>query len=307
MKFQKKSQNIERSLSPVVYVAESLMDYQQELVQREVASLHELNKVKESFGDVLEESDNFRGKIENFEQDFSNINEVSGRFAEVKDNIAQSVVQVQGEVEELRNSSVLVGTHFDEMQSTFAAFQASLKEIQSCMEKIVSIADQTSILSLNASIEAARVGEQGKGFAVVAAEVKSLAEEIRNLVATVDSSVEDVEQAADMLSSSIDDSHQALEESLTRVDETYKMFDNITQAAEGAASVQEEISQVINSSKAELQTVCSFFDRVKDRYREVMRHINTVSKMGTTKSSMFEDVDNMLSQIPPMIKDYNSK
>lgn len=304
MKFWKKSQKKTKSLYPVLYVTKSLKDYQKTLVQSEVASLYELSMVRESFGDVLEESKNFQETIQNFEQSFSNINEVSGQFASVKDNISQSVVQVQGEVEELKNSSVMVKTHFGEMESTFEAFQISLKEIQSCMEKIVSIADQTSILSLNASIEAARVGEQGKGFAVVADEVKGLSEEIRNLVAMVDSSVGDVEEAADKLNSSIHISHDALVQSIARVDETYGMFDNITQAAESATTVQAEISQVIDNSRTELQTVCSFFDRIKARYKEVMRHINSASKLGTTKSSMFEDVDNMLSQIPPVIKDY---
>lgn len=307
MKFRKKSQNKSKSLYPVLYVTESLKDYQQALVQSEVAALHELSMVSQSFGNVLKDSENFKGTLQNFEQSFSNINTVSGQFASVKDNIAESVVQAQSEVEELKNSSVLVETHFREMKSTFEAFQTSLKEIKDCMNKIVSIADQTNILSLNASIEAARVGAQGKGFAVVAGEVKNLSEEIRNLVAVVDASVGDVEAAADNLSSSILISHQALEQSISRVDETYEMFDNITQAAEGATSVQSEISQVIDNSKTELQTVCSFFDKMKERYQEVMKHINSASKMGTTKSAMFEDIDNMLSQIPPVINDYTGK
>ena len=307
MKFWKKSRNKAKTLYPVLYVTESLKDYQQALVQGEVASLNELNMVRKSFGNVLKDSEAFKGTLQNFEQSFSNINTVSGQFASVKENISQSVVQAQSGVEELKNSSVLVGTHFDEMESTFEAFQLSLKEIKDCMSKIVSIADQTNILSLNASIEAARVGAQGKGFSVVAGEVKSLSDEIRNLVEAVDLSVVNVEEAADKLSSSIDISHQALKKSLSRVDETYEMFDNITHAAEGATSVQTEISQVINTSKTELQTVCSFFDKMKDRYQEVMRHINTASKMGTTKSAMFEDMDNMLSQIPPIIKDYTGE
>lgn len=68
-----------------------------------------------------------------------------------------------------------------------------------------------------------------------------------------------------------------------------------------------EIAQAIAVSKTELQTVLSFFDRIKSRYQEVIQHINSVSKMGTTKSSMFEDIDNMLSQIPPVIHDYMDK
>ncbi len=307
MKFWKKSQNKEKSLYPVLYVTDSLNDYQQELVQHEVAALNELSMVNKSFRNVLKESENFRETLQNFEQGFSSINDVSGQFAEVKDNISNSVIQAQGEVEELKNNSVLVGSYFDEMHSSFEAFQSALKDIKSCMGKIVSIADQTNILSLNASVEAARVGEQGKGFSIVAGEVKNLSDEIRKLVEMVDTSIGEVEQAADNLNSSINISHQAVEQSISRVDETYEMFDNITQAAEGATAVQSEISQVIDNTKTELHTVCSFFDRMKEHYQEVMNHINSASKMGTTKSAMYEDMDNMLSQIPPIVREYTGE
>lgn len=307
MRMSKKSQNNTKSLYPVLYVTDSLKEYQQALVQSEVDTLNELSMVRKSFGNVLKDSENFRGTLQNFEESFSNINEVSGQFASVKDNISNSVVQAQNEVEALKNSSAVVESYFTEMQSTFDAFQYALKEIKDCIGKIASIADQTNILSLNASIEAARAGEQGKGFSVVASEVKNLSEEIRNLVAVVDSSISDVEQGTDKLNSSIHASNQALKQSLSRVDETYEMFDNITQAAEGATSVQTEIAQVIDQSKSELHTVCSFFDRMKDRYREVMKHINSASKLGTTKSAMFEDIDNMISQIPPIVNEYTGK
>ncbi|MDE7360213.1 MAG: chemotaxis protein, partial [Lachnospiraceae bacterium] len=268
--------------------------------------LHELSLVRRSFGDVLQDSEDLRGSLLDFEQTFSNINTVSGQFASVKENIFDSVNQVQGEVESLKNSSLQVAGYFDEMQSTFEAFQLSINDIRKCMGKIVSIADQTNILSLNASIEAARAGEQGKGFATVAGEIKSLSEEIKNLVAMVDSSIGDVESGTDKLNNSIHTSHQALEASLSKVDETYAMFDQITQAADGAESVQTEISQVIDDSKSKLQTLSSFFDKLKKQYDTVMRHINRVSNMGTTKSAMYEDIDNMMAQIPPIIDDYNA-
>ncbi|MCI9320463.1 MAG: chemotaxis protein [Lachnospiraceae bacterium] len=307
MKLWKKPQKETKSLYPVLHVVESLEEYRNVLVQKEVASLYELSMVSKSFGDVLKDSEVLRGSLQDFEETFSNISMVSGQFASVKDNIFQSVTQAQGEVEELRNSSVLVESYFDEMKSTFETFQMSLKEIKKCMSKIVSIADQTNILSLNASIEAARAGEQGKGFAAVAGEVKSLSEEIKSLADMVDASIGDVEEGTDKLSASIQTSHEALGQSLSKVDETYEMFDHITQAAEGAESVQNEISQVIDSSRSKLQMLSGFFEQLKKQYEKVMQHINRASKMGTTKSAMYEDIDNMMAQIPPVIKDYNAQ
>lgn len=304
MNIRKKRGNTDKSLYPVLYVTKSLKDYHNSLVQSEVESLKELGMVSKSFGNVLAESEKFKDTLQDFEQTFSSINTVSGEFESVKDNISQSVVQAQNEVEELKNSSVLVESYFEEMLNTFKVFQESLREIKGCMSKIVSIADQTNILSLNASIEAARAGEQGKGFSVVAGEVKSLSDEIKNLAASVDVSIGDVEQGAKKLNDSIQISYGALEKSLSKVNETYHTFDQITQAAEGASSVQTEISQVIDNSRTELQSVSAFFDNLKDCYQDVVKHINTASKMGTTKSAMFEDIDNMLSQIPPVVEDY---
>lgn len=307
MKFWKKNRQQTKSLAPVLHVIDSLQEYRNDLVQSEVASLYELSMVNKSFSNVLRDSDNLRGSLEDFEHTFSSISTVSGQFASVKDNIFQSVTQAQGEVEELKNSSLLVESYFDEMQSTFEAFQLSLSEIKKCMNKIVAIADQTNILSLNASIEAARAGEQGKGFAVVADEVKSLSDEIKNLVDMVEVSIGDVEEGTDKLSESIHTSHQALGQSLSKVEVTYEMFDSITQAAEGAESVQKEISAVINDSKSRLQALSGFFEQLKKQYEKVMQHIGRVSKMGTTKSAMYEDIDNMMAQIPPVIKDYSAE
>ena len=305
MQFKRKKKR-EMDTYPILHVMGSLKDYQKELVQKEVDSLNQLGMVNRSFKGALEKSEDFHNTLQEFDSTFSNITQVSGQFATVKSEIAQSVTQAQDEVEELKTSALQVESHFAEMKNTFYDFEMAVQEIKRCTNKITSIAEQTNILALNATIEATKAGEQGKGFSVVAREVKSLADEVKTLVGAVEASISDVERGTQKLRSDMDTSQQALGQSLDKVDETYDMFDKITEAAEGATGVQEEISSVIDESKSELLTVNNFFDQIKEQYREVMKNINHASKLGTTKSAMFEDVDNMLSQIAPMIKEYDT-
>ncbi len=134
-------------------------------------------------------------------------------------------------------------------------------------------------------------------------EVKSLADQIKDLVAAVDNSITDVEGGTEQLHTSIANSQDALNKNIVKVNDTYQMFEHITQAAEGATTVQTEISNVIADSRTALQSVHEFFFRTKKQYEEVVRHIDQANKLGTTKSAMFEDMDNMISQIRPMIEE----
>ena len=293
----------ERSLYPILHVAGSLKEYQKELVQKEVASLWELSLVGTSFSSVLKEADHFQAKLQDLGASFSNINQTAEQFIQVRGEIAQSVSEAQGQMEALGNTSMQVQHSYDEMTEIFTQLQAAIKGIQQCMGKIVSIADQTNILAINASIEAARAGTAGQGFAVVAAQVKKLAEEIKSLAGEVDTSVSDVQSRAGELNQSITASQQTLNQNAAIVEQAEVSFGQITSAADGALTVQDGIAGVIQASQQELQVLCQYFDQIKGQYREVVTHINSASSLGTTKSAMFEDMDNMISQIPPMVAD----
>lgn len=295
------------NLQPVLHVTDSLKDYQKELALREVEALSELSLVGSTFSGVLHEADQFQEKLQEFGLTFANVNQVAGQYVQVRESIGQAVGEAKNKVEELKDTSIKVENSFGEMEVTFTQLQAAVASIQQCMSKIVSIADETNILALNASIEAARAGEKGKGFAVVAVKVKELAEEIKELANEVDSGVHNVENGTNRLNDSIMTSRKALGQSVETANSTYDTFHNITEAAEGSATVQTEISDVIEQSQSALQIICQFFDAIKQQHQEVMHHLRRASNLGTLKSGMFEDMNNMLSQIPPMVEEMETK
>lgn len=294
-------------LYPIVHVSDSLQAYRKELVLKEVNSLNELREIDTAFQNVLEENAALREELDSFHDIFASVGQISGQFAVVKKDIAGSVEQAQQQVSGLKVSSKQVQDRFVEIQSTFTDFQDAVEKIRECMGQIISIANQTNMLALNASIEAARAGEQGRGFAVVAEEVKNLADEIKELVSTVDVSINDVERGTEKLNSSIADSQEALGQSVENVNITYRMFDKITSAAGGAEAVQNQISGAIDLSQKKLKEINQSFAGTEMQYQKVIEHIEKANELGTTKSSMFEDMDNMLSQVVPLIREIEQR
>ena len=312
MLFQKRDRRAgqdrpERGLYPILHMAGSLKAYQQELVRKEVASLAELGKVEAAFSGVLQEGDQFQVKLQELGGSFSGIEDAAEQFGQVRGEIGLAVDDARSQMAALGQISAQVNQSYQSMAETFTQLEGAIAAIQRSMGKIVAIADQTNILAINASIEAARAGEAGKGFSVVAAQVKKLAEEIKGLAGEVDSGIDQVEERAGELSGSLSASQQVLGQGTSIVGAAEGSFQRINAAAEGAVEVQSGITGVIASSQQELQSLCQFFDRIKDQYQEVVKHIGAASRLGTTKSAMFEDIDNMISQIPPLVSDLESQ
>ena len=132
----------------------------------------------------------------------------------------------------------------------------SVQAIRQAVDLITSIAEETNLLSLNASIEAARAGEHGRGFAVVATQIQKLAEEsnqsAQEIGKIIDNLLKDSEQTVRVM----DEVNVIVNEQRGKLEETKEKFLMVTNGVDNTRSEAELIrSQTNNCDAARIRIV----------------------------------------------------
>lgn len=186
-------------------------------------------KLKDVLGDIQTSSEQLTVNAGQISSSSQSVSDGVNQQANMTDNVSSTMEEISGvirlnaensqETLNLAKSCVAQGR---EGLDAVVRTQNFMHEIEEKIEVINSIAEQTNILSLNASIEAARAGAAGKGFAVVANEVRNLAQMTQDAANDIVGLVENTTKASDISESKI----KSLLEEIEKTDKLVQMISN---------------------------------------------------------------------------------
>lgn len=226
-----------------------------------------INNLNDLVYDVLHVSQNVNGSSESLEQSNSEINDQLINQASCMEEISASIVDIGSEGSKvaeiasnlndfglkLKSVADNGGQAMNKIVQAMQNIKESSGEIHKIIKLIDGIAFQTNLLSLNASVEAARAGIHGKGFSVVA-------DEVRNLATRSSAAVRESESVIDRSLVAIQDGEKVTDftvgvfkDLLEHVEQVIELSENLQSMSENHSSGVHEINDAIHSINDNIQ------------------------------------------------------
>lgn len=214
------------------------------------------NEISKAVEDVAEGSTGMAASI-------SKINENLLEMSNETKDINASVDEIKNQTVAVQDSSKIMNDKIKSMQDSshkmdegISAISKRIETVNTTVDKVSNIvsvieeiSSETNLLSLNASIEAARAGDAGKGFAVVAQEIRVLSDntntELENIKQIISSLVEECRYCVQASGTIVDDNAKQKEEIKAVLDEFGSLDEQIQKTAEKADEIEELVTAMI--------------------------------------------------------------
>lgn len=214
------------------------------------------NEISKAVEDVAEGSTGMAASI-------SKINENLLEMSNETKDINASVDEIKNQTVAVQDSSKIMNDKIKSMQDSshkmdegISAISKRIETVNTTVDKVSNIvsvieeiSSETNLLSLNASIEAARAGDAGKGFAVVAQEIRVLSDntntELENIKQIISSLVEECRYCVQASSTIVEDNAKQKEEIKAVLDEFGSLDEQIQKTAEKADEIEELVTAMI--------------------------------------------------------------
>lgn len=188
-----------------------------------------------------------------------------------------------GRVEELIQKSNSTEASTEQVSALVLEMSQSMERITAISNTIDMITEQTNLLSLNASIEAARSGEAGRGFAVVANEIRKLAEQSKASTVQIKATINEIQQKTELSVNAMNQTKETVKEQVAVVDQTQKVF--------------QEIMNAVNNLTTRVSEIKKYTEYMAEKKDNIVDQIENISAISEETASASEEVTASTEQI----------
>lgn len=236
-------------------------------------------------------------------------NEEIAKLREYADEMKESTAFAKDIIKELGDVNRRAGEYIDVIAEQTNTTNESALKISEATKLITSIAEETNLLSLNASIEAARAGEQGKGFAVVAAEIQKLAEQsnisaqqieiiIQELLKDTERAVEtmyDVKEIIRLQSDHVEQTDNAFTQIISGVEQSNRAIDRISDKAAQLDEARVGVVDIVQNLTAIAEENAAGTQETSASATEVSAIVEDISDRSNGLRQVAEDLESSMS------------
>ena len=221
------------------------------------------------------------------------IDEINGELEDIRRAISDTEKMIgegTGIVNNLAEKADETSKISAEVAERMLDLQKEANSINEFVETITSISSQTNLLSLNASIEAARAGDAGRGFAVVAEEIRNLADNSSAATVEIDNKISSIDKHSTMSVQSAKNAEAVVKLQQEAVGEVIKVFEGIRNQMTILSDALRKIGDSAALADEERKEAIDSVNRITDIIASTSQ---SSSKVGNVASSLMDSVEDL--------------